>query len=89
MSICFLLSTVKLKLGHNFSKFIHRFKIWILTCWSWAVYTSKFFPIHKRGIFEKPKLQFQIFHNSLKCLKIKIFEVPLLSYFCQTVRIVC
>ena len=41
-----LFSTVKLKLGHNFYQFIHRFKIWILKCWSSAVYTSKFFPIH-------------------------------------------
>ena len=22
--------------------------IWILKCWSWAVYTSTFFPIHER-----------------------------------------
>ena len=51
-----LFSTVKLKLGHNFSQIIIRFKIWILKCWSWAVYSSKFFPIHKRdgklGILE-------------------------------------
>ena len=40
-------STVKLKLGHNFFQFIRRFKIWILKCWSWTVYTSKFFSIHK------------------------------------------
>ena len=43
-----LLSTVKLKLGHKFSQLIHRFNIWILKCWSGAVYISKFFPIHKR-----------------------------------------
>ena len=42
-----LLSTVKLNLGHNFSQFIHRFNFRILTCWSWTVYTSKFFPIHE------------------------------------------
>ena len=42
------LTVVTLKLGHNFSQFIHRFKIWILKCWPWTVYTSKFFPIHKR-----------------------------------------
>ena len=43
-----LFSTVKLKLGHNFSQFIHRFKIWILKYWSWAVYiyASKFFSSH-------------------------------------------
>ena len=43
-----LLSTVKLKLGHKFSQLIHRFNIWILKCWSGAVYISKFFSIHKR-----------------------------------------
>ena len=43
-----LFSTVKLKLGHKFSQFIDRFKIWVLKCLTWAVYTSKFFPIHKR-----------------------------------------
>ena len=43
-----LFSTVKLKLGHKFSQLIHRFNIWILKCWSGAVYISKFFPIHKR-----------------------------------------
>ena len=43
-----LFSTVKLKLGHKFSQFTHRFNIWILKCWSGAVYISKFFPIHKR-----------------------------------------
>ena len=25
------------------------FKIWILKCWSWSVYTSTFFHIHKRN----------------------------------------
>ena len=42
-----LFSTVKLKLGHKFSQLIHRFNIWILKCWSGAVYISKFFSIHK------------------------------------------
>ena len=43
-----LFSTVKLKLGHKFSQLIHRFNTGILKCWSWAVYISKVFPIHKR-----------------------------------------
>ena len=43
-----LFPTVKLKLGHKFSKLIHRFNIGILKCWSRAVYISKFSPIHKR-----------------------------------------
>ena len=43
-----LFSTVKLKLGHNFPQLIHGFKIWILKCWSWAVYTFKFFPIYEK-----------------------------------------
>ena len=43
-----LFSTVKLKLGHQFFQLIHRFNIWILKCWSGAVYISKFFPVHKR-----------------------------------------
>ena len=43
-----LFSTVKVKLGHKFSQLIHKFNIWILKCWSGAVYISKFFPIHKR-----------------------------------------
>ena len=42
-----LFSIVKLKLGRSFCQFVHRFKIWILKRWSWAVYTSNFFPIHK------------------------------------------
>ena len=42
-----LFSTMKLKLGHNFSQFIHRFKIWSLKCWSWAAFTSRFFPIYE------------------------------------------
>ena len=29
-----LFSTVQLKLGHNFSQFIHRFKIGTFECWS-------------------------------------------------------
>ena len=44
-----LFSTVKLRLGYTFSQFIHRFKIWVLKCLTWAVYSSNFFPIHKRG----------------------------------------
>ena len=43
-----LFSTVKLKLGHNFSQSIFRFKIWILKSLSWAIYASTFFPIHER-----------------------------------------
>ena len=43
-----LFSAVKLKLGHKNSKSIQRFKIYILKCWSLAVYPSKFFSIHKR-----------------------------------------
>ena len=43
-----LFSTVKHKFRHKFSQFIHKFNIWILKCWSWLVYTSKFFPIDKR-----------------------------------------
>ena len=35
-------------LAHNFPQFIHRFKIWVLKFCSWAVYTFKFFPIHKK-----------------------------------------
>ena len=42
-----LFSTVELKLGHKFSQLIHRFNIFILKCWSGAVYISNFFPIHK------------------------------------------
>ena len=64
-----LFSTVKLNLGHNFSQFIHRFRIW--------------YPVKRDGkleFFEKPRLHFQIFPNSLKSLKIEIF-VPLPSYF--------
>ena len=60
-----LFSTVKVKLGHKFSQLIHKFNIWLLKCWSGAVYIYKFFPIHikKRweiGIFEKRRLHFQI-----------------------------
>ena len=43
-----LFSTVKLKLGHKFSKLIHRFNIRILKCWPGAVYISKLWPIHQR-----------------------------------------
>ena len=54
--------TVKLKLGHKFSLFIHRFKIKIFECWSLAIlpsfsqfknrfcdfWTFQFFPIHEK-----------------------------------------
>ena len=73
-----LFSTVRLKLGHHFSQFIHRFNIWILKCWFWAAFTSKFFPIHKREEnlhFEKLRLDFQVFPNSLKSLKIEFSEM--------------
>ena len=73
-----LFSTVKV------SQLIHKFNIWILKYWSGAVHICKVFPIHKKkrweiGIFEKLRLHFQIFHNSLENLKTEIF-VPLLSY---------
>ena len=42
-----LFLTVKVKLGHTFSQLIHIFNIWILKCWSGAMYISKFFLIHK------------------------------------------
>ena len=74
-----LFSTVKPKLGPKFSQLMHRFNIWILKCFSGAIYISKFFPLHKRweiGVFEKPRLYFQIFPNSLNSLKTEIF-VPL------------
>ena len=81
--ISHLFSKVKLKLGHKLSQLIHRFNIWILKCWSRALYVSKFFPIHKKrweiGVFEKPRLHFQIFPNSMKSLKIKTLA-PLPSY---------
>ena len=44
-----LFSTMKLRLSHIFSRFIHKSKIWILKYWSWALYTSQFLPIHKSG----------------------------------------
>ena len=27
---------------------MHRFKLWVLKCWFWSVYTSNFFTIHER-----------------------------------------
>ena len=39
--------TKKVKLGHKFSQLIHKFNIWILKCWSGALYISKLFSIHK------------------------------------------
>ena len=59
-----LFSTVKLRLGYNFSQFIHRFKTWIFKRWSWA---AKFFPIHERH----EKLGFS---SSLGCTS-KFFSV--------------
>ena len=85
-----LFSTVKLKLGHKFSQLIHRFNIWILKCWSGAVYISKFFPIHKRD----GKLRFL---KSLDCISKfspiqKKFEnwnfCPFAFIFGQMVRVV-
>ena len=42
---------------------------------------SQFIKEMEKRDFEKPRLHFQIFPNSLKSLKIGIFEVPLPSYF--------
>ena len=73
-----LFSTVKLKLGHKLSQLIHKFNNCILKCWSGALYISNFFPIHENRweiwIFEKPRLHFQIFSNSLKSLWIEIMD---------------
>ena len=38
--------------------------------------------------FKSLRCTTKFFPSSLKCLKVGIFEVPLPSYFCQTVRIV-
>ena len=84
-----LFSRVKFKLGHKFSQFIHIFKIWILKCRSWAVYTFNSFPIHERD----GKLAS---FNSLGCtskffpihLKNCDFWSPLAFIFCQMARIV-
>ena len=60
-----LFSTVKPKLGHNFSQFIHRFKIGIFECWSWVVlpiclqFTNKFFDFSMLLL-----LDFSVFPNS-------------------------
>ena len=81
-----LFSTVKVKLGHKFSQLIHKFNIWILKCWFWAVYISKIFSIHKEmghWDYEKLRLHFQLFPNSLKSLKIAIF-VALPSYLVKS-----
>ena len=71
-----LFSTLKVKLEHKFSQLIHKFNIWILKCSSVAVYIPSFSQFIKRweiGIFEKLRLHFQNFPNSLKSLKIEIF----------------
>ena len=51
-----LFSTVKLKLGHKLFQFIHKFKIWILKCWSFGCIYFQVFPNSwkrwKIGIFE-------------------------------------
>ena len=65
-------SRVNLTLRYKFSQFIHRFKMWILKWWPWAVdstytiflnslgCTSKFLPIHQRfwklGFLKSPCL---------------------------------
>ena len=80
-----LFSRVKLKSGHIFfpnssidSKFgFSSFGLRRCLLLKWWI-----------AAFEELRLQYQIFRNSLKCLKIRIFEVPLPSYFSQTVRIV-
>ena len=74
----FPILTVKLKLGHYFSQFIHKFKIWILKCCYWAVYRYfQVFPNSQKrwkiGIFEKPSLNFQTFS--------KIHKIVLKSRF--------
>ena len=73
-----------------FSQFSLRFKILILKCWSWVVYTFRFFPVHKRN----GELGFL---KSLDCTSkfspTKKFEnwdfCPFAFTFCQMVRIVC
>ena len=73
----------------TFSQLIHRFNIWILKCWSGAVYISKFFPIHKRD----GKLRFL---KSLDCISKfspihwKVWKLrfcPLAFIFGQMVRV--
>ena len=66
-----LFSTVKLKLGHKFPQLIYRSNIGILKCWSGAVWFIKEMRI---AIFEKPRLYFQMFPNSLKSFKIEILS---------------
>ena len=55
-----LFSTVKLKLRDKSSRFINKFKIWILKCWPCDVYTSMFSWIHEGN-------QTLAFLNSLGC----------------------
>ena len=76
-----------LKLGHKFSQFIHRFKIWIFKCSSWDVYTSRIFPAHERDV------KLELLNVSL-CCAFKFFKIhwrvwKLICFiFCQIVRIV-
>ena len=74
-----------LNLRHNRYYFSHRFKIWILKCWSWTVDTSTFSPIYisdgKFGFLKKPNPHFQVFPDPLKILEIGIFKVSLPSLF--------
>ena len=73
-------STVKLKLGSNFSQFIHRFKIGIFGyCFSW---TSQFFPIQEKdGLREKcPNTEFFLV-NTVFGLNTEIYGVNLRAQF--------
>ena len=84
-----LFSTVRFKLAYILSQFIHRSK-----CVFWNVGLglcilpsfSQFIKVVDCDFWKASRLHYQIFPNSLKCLKIRIFEVPLPSYFCQTVK---
>ena len=77
-----LLSTGKLKLGHEFPQFIHRFKIRIFEFWSYAVFPS-FFQLTKRfwdfGILVW--LDFSISLSSWKMWKIEAFQYKPRLYF--------
>ena len=63
-----LLSTRKLKLGHNFSHYTSKF---------FPIHEKERWKI---GIFEKPSLNFHVFPNSQKSFTIEVF-VPFPSYF--------
>ena len=68
-------SKAKLRFGHKFSQFIHKFKIGI--CWLLVLgSTSKFFPINKEilGFLNVALARLLIFPNSWKRWKIKHFE---------------